>query len=299
MKNKKKKILCTLLACSLLLLLTACGSEKNTNNQSGESSESNESQQNTNAPSSENIIENTENLSMENSELYLVSAGGGIVAVAFQGPENIEACFTDNSTDEPRTELILGHTYLGNGWTIYMTRMQDQETVDDPINVDDWGIIVNDKYDDSNYKVFSNLGRQLTHEELKDIGLILFGEHFGIIGGGTSYSGNCFTLETNITWLDTDYASQYWKHNIDESELSGLTERMTFFADDGTPISDYFSNYTMEVTLSSYDSVWLNFHTDLTKEQNKQMISELKGSHPYVIYAYDDGTTQQFQLLED
>lgn len=306
-----RRSLCALMSCALLFALAACGGGKG-NSSTGQNATGNEggssghSQQNAENSSVGNNLGATGNLSMEDSELYFVSAGGGLIAVAFRGPEDIKAYFTDNTTNEIYSEAIMGHTYLGNGWTIYMTRSQEPEKVDDPINADGMGMIVYDQSsynqasdDYSSYKTFSNLGRQLTNEELKDIGLLFFGEHFGTVGGGTSYSGNSFTLEARIGWLDTAYARAYWDFDVDESELDGLMERMTFFAEDGTPLSDYFSDYTTELKLNSYNNVWLYFYTNLTKAENKEKLNELKACNPYMVYTYDDGSTQQFPLLKD
>lgn len=85
--------------------------------------------------------------------------------------------------------------------------------------------------------------------------------------------------------------------------MEELAGHLSFFAEDGTPLEQYFDGFdsiAMEAGATSiYALLYRSDGAPYDKTQYKAMCEELRACNPYMIFTGSDGVEQRFELFAD
>lgn len=303
-KKKQFNLLAVTITTLLLALtcgLTACGSKSSDpavssaensraeNSGPGEAAETGSVGIPVNPELEAAALEESAELTMEDAQAKLICKNERWIAIAYYGPEDVRLSPCWNGTVDAWPFGQYGRD-LSSGWTVaYMVRRPERgDSLFSQEELDGLGLNVKDRMDESSSVTFEHL-EQMSETEMRAIGIPFLDGHKCLIENQTSVGSDNFCMIVSFSWLD----------EMSEADSEGFLDRVSFFAEDGAPLDDYFDGYTLEKELYTDITFTVDLYfrsSDSNKEQNETMIQKLKESVPYMIYTGLDGETVKTSL---
>lgn len=292
-----RKSIYIFLICGMLLSTVACGGgsedkDRETNSRSSKSEQSSEA-----VVSSDNSKPTEEEeLTLENAEVRLVYSGGGVLAVAFHGPEDIGMTFCNKDGSPLEEELFLGYGEPSPNWTLGITyEMTDQYSADNlALKVSDYQA---ERDADGRYatKVYE-FGELMSDDELADIGFNFLDGRCCIVSRGRgTYGRDNFGLTFNISWFCDGYDQE-----TDTIDIQSFADKFEFFVDNGIPLEEAFEGYQMEVSIQGdafFQILLYQSGEENNEEKHHQLADEMKDHKPYLVYTNDDSSALEIPLM--
>ena len=310
MKLYKKHTLKMTMVMALLVVMlvgiTACGSNENSNTADfGKQSETEEN----------SVMEDPANeilplSTLEESEAWLLYSDGSYAEVLIHVPEgkvSAQVCQKDGSDIKVNGEqLFFGTRKLIPGWSLEITNSIPSEyTMEDLAITLTWSD--GEKTSDGSYPsiLITDFEDSRTEEELRASGFVVWDDHYAaMLETRTTYgSGSSTDLDTPSFGLFFEMYpyGKDWASGL--KDIEGLSEQLAFYAGDGTPLEEYFEGFdsiAIEINdVTIYALIYQSEGASYDESQYKEMCNELRACTPYMILTEKDGTVQKFTLFDE
>lgn len=305
----------TALCLALLLSLTACGggNSEGGNSDSPVDSDTESSGQNEEAEKTED--EKTDKTAetslpvatLEESEAWLLYSDGSYAEVLVHVPEgkvSAQACLkdgTDINVDGER--LFWGTRKLSPGWCLMVTnKIPDENTMNNLAVKLTWED--GEQNADGTYPsvLIAELGGQRTADDLRASGMVVWDDHYGAMLEARTTYGSGSSTDLNDPSFGLFFELYFYGSDMNVLP-EDLSDQLTFFAGDGTPLENYFEGFdsiAIEInTVSVYALLYRSDGAPYDETKYKEMCDELRACEPYMVFTGKDGTTQKYTIFQD